>query len=159
MTHWIVAEVNNAKLSLVISVELMWTVCGGLRKAIQSLRLRLRSGLRQSGRSFETGRNGMAEAMPLRKACGRRELRTFPFGGSGKVAAMAGTWERVPGPGGAAGVRVWVVLWVGAVRSVAYRRAVCAAEVGWWVRGMGSCYLGHPLPRLSAKNAYERGTR
>ena len=24
--------------------------------------------------------------MPLRKACGRRELRAFPFGDSGKVA-------------------------------------------------------------------------
>ena len=28
----------------------------------------------------------MAEAMPLRKACGRRELRTFRFGESGRVA-------------------------------------------------------------------------
>ena len=27
--------------------------------------------------------------MPLRKAWGRRELRTFPFGDSGKAAVMA----------------------------------------------------------------------
>ena len=33
-----------------------------------------------------------------------------------------------------------------AVRSVAYGRAVCGAEVGWWVCEMGSCYLGHLFP-------------
>ena len=70
---------------------------GWWRKAIQSLCLRLRSGLRQSGDVGDAGLYGIrsaalrtgSEAVPLRKACGRRELRTFPFGGSGKVAERA----------------------------------------------------------------------
>jgi len=65
-------------------------VGGWERKAIQSLRLRLCSGLRQSGGVCDEGFYGMAEAMPLRKACGRREQRAFPFGDSRKVAERAG---------------------------------------------------------------------
>jgi hypothetical protein len=41
-------------------------VWGTRKKAIQSLRLRLHSGLRQLGGVFDAGVNGTAEAVPLR---------------------------------------------------------------------------------------------
>ena len=80
------------------------------------------------------------------------------LGDSGKVAVMAERGNAFQDlAAGQGSSMACLVGW--AVRSVAYGRAVCAAEVGWWVRGMGRCYLGHPLPRSSAKNADERGTQ
>jgi hypothetical protein len=49
------------------------------KKAIQSLRLRLHSGLRQSGTAFGPGSYGMAEAMPLTKQCHSKLFARFDF--------------------------------------------------------------------------------
>jgi hypothetical protein len=50
--------------------EVIEDVCGGLKKAIQSYRLRLHSGLRQSGRRLRRCFLGTAEAVPLSNAHG-----------------------------------------------------------------------------------------